>query len=147
MFYDNYISLNLLDVLCSLQSILGIARTCGRRGKCRKSRTDSKKAKIIRVFLANNWLALLVTFCFSLFFFPLFPSLFRFSLSFFLFYFVLFSLSSFFPSFFRFFFPSLPSSLLPSFLFSVSVRFFLFCDRDLLDQWEPRDHQEPEEKM
>lgn len=52
--------------------ITGIARTCGRCRKCRKSRTDSKEAKTIRndltqSFLANNWLALLVTYSFSFF--------------------------------------------------------------------------------
>ena len=131
----------------------GIARTCGRRRKCRKSRTDSKEAKLtIRNDLTQSFQPttdlLYWSLSFSLFFpfFSLFPSLFRFLcvfLSFFFSYFILFSFSSFFPFFIRSLF------FLPSFLFhfTASVRLFLHCHRDPLDQWEPQDHQEPEEKM
>lgn len=138
--------------------ISGIARTCGRCRKCRKSRTDSKEAKTIRndltqSFLANNWLALLVAYSFSLFLsnFPFSLPSFIFLCVFLSFFFFLvlfcFHFLPFSPLTFDLCFSSLPSSLLPSFLLSVSVCFFLFYDRDLLDQWEPQDQEDPEEKM
>ena len=130
----------------------GIARTCGRRRKCRKSRTDSKEAKLTirNDNLFSQQLTCFISHFLSLFFF--FPFFFPFSLLSFVFsaysflffsYFILFSFSSFFPFFIRSLF------FLPSFLFhfTASVRLFLHCHRDLLDQWEPQDHQEPEEKM
>ena len=94
----------------------GIARTCGRRRKCRKSRTDSKEAKLtIRNDLTQSFQPttdlLYWSLSFSLFFSPFFPfsllsfvfSAYSFLLFFFLFYFVfIFFLFPVFHSFFVF---------------------------------------------